>query len=89
MGEGKELVLFSLIGVAGREELRQDNGSSELKSLETVLFSGLLIKMFDMMWWNEFENESMGGWILKTWLFLCVSPSNFILFGVVLTLTFP
>jgi hypothetical protein len=55
-----------------------------------VLFLGLLVKMFDMMWWNrEFENESMGGWILKIGLFLCVSPSNFFLFGVVLTRTFP
>jgi hypothetical protein len=48
-GEGKELALFSLIGVAGREELQPDNGGSEFKSLETVLFSGLLVKMFDMM----------------------------------------
>jgi hypothetical protein len=60
-GEGKELVLFSLTGVAGREELRQDNGSSELKSLETVLFSGLLIKMFDMMWWNRVRKRVDGG----------------------------
>jgi hypothetical protein len=55
-----------------------------------VLFSGLLVKMFDMIWWNgEFENESMGGRILKIGLFLCVSPSNFFLFGVALTRTFP
>jgi hypothetical protein len=89
MGEGKELALFSLTGVVGREELRQDNGGSELKSLETVLFSGLLIKMFDMMWWNRVRKRVNGGLDIENMaVFICKSEQCFF-FGVVLTHIFP